>query len=178
MFYTPNHWQITMLRNKLSGTTIIYTNSDIYYSRFSVKNEYAMLYSDADSNVISIKSLFFNSYYNIFLSTIQQTATSFIKPHFKKLKFKGKGYYIYKNRRNTVTPQFGYSHRLYMYSYFSSVKFLGKTKILIFGLNPASNMAASFNIKIKRPINIFTGRGVRFARQVVYKKQGKVSSYR
>jgi hypothetical protein len=26
--------------------------------------------------------------------------------------------------------------------------------------------------------NIFTGRGVRFARQIIYKKTGKVSSYR
>jgi len=29
-----------------------------------------------------------------------------------------------------------------------------------------------------RPINIFTGRGVRFAKQIIYKKAGKVSSYR
>jgi hypothetical protein len=29
-----------------------------------------------------------------------------------------------------------------------------------------------------RPINIFTGRGVRFSRQIIYKKVGKVSSYR
>jgi hypothetical protein len=33
-------------------------------------------------------------------------------------------------------------------------------------------------IKSMRPINIFTGRGVRFSRQIIYKKVGKVSSYR
>jgi hypothetical protein len=29
-----------------------------------------------------------------------------------------------------------------------------------------------------RRMNIFTGRGVRFAKQIVYKKTGKVSAYR
>tara|TARA_B100000795_G_scaffold73607_1_gene52083 strand:- start:7717 stop:7854 length:138 start_codon:yes stop_codon:yes gene_type:complete len=33
-------------------------------------------------------------------------------------------------------------------------------------------------IKALRPINIFTGRGVRFNKQIIYKKTGKVSSYR
>nr|AEV66653.1 rpl6_ii [Oxytricha trifallax] len=35
---------------------------------------------------------------------------AFSKIFFKKLKFRGKGYYVYKNKRNTVALQFGYSH--------------------------------------------------------------------
>jgi len=99
-------------------------------------------------------------------------------PFFKKLKFRGKGYYIYKNRRNTITPQFGYAHRIYVYSYFNIVRFLSKIKVFIFGLLKADVILASSEIRSKRPINIFTGRGVRFSRQVIYKKVGKVSSYR
>jgi hypothetical protein len=34
---------------------------------------------------------------------------------------------------------------------------------------------AFFKIK---PINIFTGKGIRFSKQIVYKKTGKISSYR
>jgi ribosomal protein L6P/L9E len=103
---------------------------------------------------------------------------SFSKPFFKKLKFKGKGYYIYKNRRNTITPQFGYAHRLYVYSFFTSVRFLSKTSIIVFGLLKKDVSLTSLRIKRMRVINIFTGRGVRFSRQVIYRKVGKVSSYR
>lgn len=55
---------------------------------------------------------------------------------FTKIKFKGKGYYIYKNYRNTITPQFGYSHRLYLYSFYLNILFLSKSSLIIFGLNP------------------------------------------
>jgi ribosomal protein L6P/L9E len=102
----------------------------------------------------------------------------FTKPIFLKIKFKGKGYYIYKNKRNTITPQFNYAHRLYLYSYFISVKFLSKTSILLFGFLKSDIMGVAFNLKKMRSISIFTGRGVRFSRQIVYKKTGKVSSYR
>ena len=39
-------------------------------------------------------------------------------------------------------------------------------------------LKTALRLKSKRPVNIFTGRGVRFAIQIIYKKTGKVSSYR
>ena len=109
------------------------------------------------------------------LNNVLYSFTSLI---FLKLKFKGKGYYIYKNNRNTITPQFGYSHRIYIYSFFNIVKFLTKTKILVFGFAKKDILYTSNEIKSKRNINIFTNRGVRFSKQIIYKKTGKVSSYR
>lgn len=112
------------------------------------------------------------------MSNVKQLLLLFSAPSFKKLKFRGKGYYIYKNQRNTVTPQFGYAHRIYVYSYFNVVRFLSKVKVFIFGLLKSDVFKVSHEIRSKRPINIFTSRGVRFSRQIVYKKVGKVSSYR
>jgi ribosomal protein L6P/L9E len=103
---------------------------------------------------------------------------SFNRPYFLKIKFKGKGYYIYKNKRNTITPQFGYAHRIYKYTFFTSIKFRTKTSIIIFGLLKNDLITSGLLIKNMRSINIFTGRGVRFSRQIIYKKVGKVSSYR
>ena len=60
----------------------------------------------------------------------------------------------------------------------NKVKFLSKTKILLFGLVKQDILCAAYALKQKRSINIFTGRGVRFAKQIIYKKTGKVSSYR
>ena len=103
---------------------------------------------------------------------------SFSKLFFQKLKFKGKGYYIYKNIRNTITPQFGHAHRIYLYSFYVSVKFLTKTTVFLFGSSKRDILTTARSIYSAKPINVFTGRGVRFSRQIVYKKTGKVSSYR
>lgn len=103
---------------------------------------------------------------------------SFSKIFFRKLKFRGKGYYIYKNNRNTIAMQFGYSHRVRLYSFFIIVKFITKTSILLFGINKLNIYKKSYELFNFKPMNIFTGRGMRFTRQIVYKKIGKVSSYR
>ena len=85
---------------------------------------------------------------------------------------------MFKVRRNTITFQFGYSHRLYLYSYFTSIIFLSKTIILVFGLLKQDILGISYSIKNIKRINIYTGRGIRFSKQIIYKKAGKVSSYR
>jgi len=89
------------------------------------------------------------------------------------MKFRGKGYYIYKTLRNTIAPNFGYAHRLYIYAYFVSLKFLSKTSIILFGLKKTDLYKIGYLFKKTRPINIFTGRGVRFSRQIIYKKLEK-----
>jgi ribosomal protein L6P/L9E len=103
---------------------------------------------------------------------------TFTKLFFKKIKFKGKGYYIYKNFRNTIALQFGYSHIKRLYFYFTFVKFLSKTSIILFGLNLKDISLLSKKLYSVRPINIFTGKGMRFTRQIIYRKTGKISSYR
>ena len=114
----------------------------------------------------------------MFTELIFSAMSRFDRPFFQKIKFQGKGYYVYKTVRNTIAPQFGYAHRIYVYAQAVSVKFLSKTKIMVFGLSKLDVIAISNSIKAVKPINIFTGRGVRFSRQVVYRKTGKVSSYR
>ena len=133
---------------------------------------------DINTNTLKLHSLYPTNYYRLFYNTLRKTLKTFYVPIFLKIKFKGKGYYIYKNKRNTITPQFGYAHRLYLYSYFISVKFLSKTSILLFGFSIQDIKITSLGLKSMRPINVFTGRGVRFSKQIVYKKVGKVSSYR
>ena len=133
---------------------------------------------DINTNILKLHSLYVNNYYRTFYNNLKEVLKSFYSPVFLKIKFKGKGYYLYKNKRNTITPQFGYAHRLYLYSYFISVKFLSKTSVLLFGFTNQDLKKISFGLKSMRPINIFTGRGVRFSKQIIYKKVGKVSSYR
>lgn len=176
--HKPFSWELTMTKNLITHHQSINILSPTYLIKIPLASGFNKVSFDGNTNIIKVHSLYTNNHYRLFWGVLNQVLKSFYSPTFLKLKFKGKGYYIYKNKRNTITPQFGYAHRLYLYSYFASVKFLSKTSIIIFGFQPQDLIRIGLGIKKMRPINIFTGRGVRFSRQIIYKKVGKVSSYR
>ena len=176
--YKPKQWNSILFQNIQKNSYVILFFSEIYFFKLSIPNKFVQLKYDSNTSVYIVHTLYIHNYYRMFFAHLNQVFNVFYRPVFKKIKFKGKGYYIYKNKRNTITPQFGYSHRLYLYSYFASVKFLSKTSIFIFGLVKTDVLRTGFGVKAMRPINVFTGRGVRFSREVIYKKVGKVSSYR
>jgi hypothetical protein len=177
-FHTPFTWDIVISENLETQSNSLFMYSATYYFALSIPAGFVEFRYDLNTRMVIIHSMYANNYYKIFWGKFRECINLFYSPQFLKLKFKGKGYYVYKNKRNTITPQFGYAHRLYLYSYFVSVKFLSKTSILLFGFLKSDLLKVGHGLKQMRPINIFTGRGVRFTKQVIYKKQGKVSSYR
>jgi ribosomal protein L6P/L9E len=97
---------------------------------------------------------------------------------FTKIKFTGKGYRVFIGSRQTINFQFGYSHKNYQYLFNLSLKFKNKYFLTIFGINFFNFNKQIFFFKNIKPINIFTGRGIRFIQDSIYKKPGKISSYR
>lgn len=179
-FYVPSNWNLVLLSNKSYGSksSLLYLYSSLYYFKVTLQNLEDSWYYDSNSNLFSYKNPFLSNFHRFYWSVLQKLFDSFSLNFFRKLKIKGKGYYIYKNYRNTVTHQFGHSHRTYIYTYFTTVKFLSKTTVLLFGSSKSDVFAAALRIRSSKYINIFTGRGVRFSKQIVYKKTGKVSAYR
>ena len=177
-FYIPSVWKTLLVVNVLKQKQYLYLYSNIYFFKLSLPSLKKYVSFDLNCNLFRLNTVYSNIYIRTFFKNSSNSISTLSLPIFKKIKFKGKGYYIYKNYRNTVTPQFGHSHRIYVYSFFAPVKFLTKTSILIFGINKSDIVKSGQRIKALRPINIFTGRGVRFSKQLVYKKAGKVSSYR
>lgn len=180
MFRLPYSWKILILsRTGLTQTDYrIYAYDDVYFYNIAPIARMESIQLDRQTNLITFTHRSSSYFYFAFLKLIADISAKFSRPFFKKIRFKGKGYYMYKNTRNTIAPQFGYAHRVYVYAPAMAVKFLSKTKILLYGLSKNDIFAAAYSLKQVKPINIFTGRGVRFARQIVYKKTGKVSSYR
>lgn len=176
--YLPSNWNLILLKKKTTNLSYIYMYSSDYFFVLPFLSNFLFLKYDTQLNCLLFNFFFKNNFYSIFWDYFKIIFHSFSKIFFRKLKFKGKGYYIYKNARNTIALQFGYSHLLYLYSFFLNVKFLSKTSILLFGINLKDVLFTSnlfYNIK---PINIFTSKGIRFSKQIIYKKTGKVSSYR
>lgn len=176
--YKPSGWDALVLSSRSTDMKVVFFSSVNYFFKLSIPINTPRVLFDPNASVFILHTPYTNNNYRLFLSQINLVFSAFYLPCSRKIKFKGKGYYIYKNKRNTITPQFGYAHRLYLYSYFVSVHFLSKTSIFLFGLLKSDIITTSLGIKAMRPINIFTGRGVRFSRGIIYKKIGKVSSYR
>jgi len=143
-----------------------------------VPNPKTPIQFDRQTQSILLSNKYFGNFIQFYVKIFTQVIQQFTVPFFLKLKFKGKGYAIYKNRRNTITSKLGHSHRIYIYSYFTTVKFLAKTSVIVFGLSKADILATGYTIRLARPMNLFTGRGVRFNRQIVYRKTGKISTHR
>mgnify|MGYP002041660552 FL=1 len=176
--FLPKFWKFYVLNVKKHQITLFHLRSSLYQFNFYIKTKIFRLKYFVLGNTFRFHFHSYTNFINLFFFNLSYLLSIFSFPFFKKLKFKGKGYYIYKNFRNTIAPQFGYAHRIYIYSYFLAVKFLSKTKIFIFGFIKSDIFGVALEVRSKRFINIFTGRGVRFAQQVVYKKTGKVSAYR
>jgi len=178
-YILPFSWNLFVLSNTKLNTICIIFYSKTYCVKLPIlQGSEVSLSFDQLTNQVLLSTQFINNFVILYQTLFSMFYKAFIKPFFTKLKFKGKGYYIYKNYRNTITPQFGYSHRLYLYTFFTHISFLSKTSLISFGLNFKDIACISKILYSWRPLNIFTSRGVRFSKQVTYKKSGKVSSYR
>lgn len=159
-------------------SSVIFFYSNIYFFYLPINNFFVSFKHSKTSSTVSFFYFYKTNFFFTFLSYFKKCFYAFSKIFFKKLKFKGKGYYIYKNKRNTIALQFGYSHIKRLFFFYNIVKFLSKTSIVIFGLDPLLISKSSIILQRTRSINIFTGKGVRFNRQIIYRKTGKISNYR
>lgn len=175
VFYFPNNWKLSIVRG---NSYHLYFFSGPYFFTFTLPTHLLRVKVHKQLSSLTLYSLIALPDTRLVITMLNSLISSFSSLFFIKLKFKGKGYYLYKNARNTITPQFGYAHRIYKYNYVTAVKFLSKTKIFFFGVSKKDLFNLTLAVKTMRPINVFTGRGVRFAKTVIYKKTGKVSSYR
>lgn len=91
--------------------------------------------------------------------------------------FTGKGYRLVQNARNTLAFSFGFSHIYYLYNPETLLYFRTKTRGYFLGLTNFILNKSITQLYIAKPINIYTGRGVRARKQVIRKKVGKVSLY-
>ena len=178
--YTPANWNSFLLKPKSNHPKylVLHLSSPTYYFKVILPHSNVRWEYDVQTNTIILESLKFSNFFQMYWKALHNLLHSFTTIFFVKLKFKGKGYYLYKNTRNTITTQFGHSHRIYIYSFFVSVKFLSKTSVFLFGFSKRDLLSIGYQLRAARPINLFTGRGIRFNRQILYLKTGKISTHR
>ena len=95
-----------------------------------------------------------------------------------KVRFRGKGYRLFKLRRNSVIFNFGYSHILLKYFFNTQLIVQPKLHVVVLGLNFFTQRNAITTFLYVRYINIFNLRGMKILGQRYRKKDGKISQYR
>lgn len=136
-----------------------YIYGPTYYFTFSSTAATLTTRPNRSTNTIFLGQQFFDPLYPAYLHALRHCIRAVTSVFGTKMKFKGKGYYVYKNFRNTIAPQFGYAHRVYVYAFNISVKFLSKTSVLLFGLSRRDILSVGYDFRSRKPINIFTKGG-------------------
>ncbi len=97
---------------------------------------------------------------------------------FKKFKFIGKGYKIKKTKnKKSFKMFFGYSHKIFLIPSGLQLRKLTKYKLFIVTNNRLKEKNTTIIIQNIRKLNLFTKRGLRAIKQIVYKRPGKKSTY-
>jgi len=178
--YIPHGWNIVVLNSKNTrrANKLLYIYSNLYYFKIPVSSVSLLWGYSVTASSLCFSNKYTTTGHRTYFTRIKEIFYSFSRLFFQKLKIKGKGYYIYKNYRSTITHQFGHSHRWYIHAFFVTVRFLNKKTIFLFGSSKRDVFHIGHCIRKSKFYNIFTGRGVRFSKQIIYKKTGKVSTYR
>ena len=119
-------------------------------------------YSILNKNTLEIKS---NKAKNV-----NKFLYQFFLCNFTKIKFAGKGYKIKKNNNNNLFLLFNKSHITNIWYKNIVLKKYKKYKIYIKHIDAFAVIQHILNV---RPTNIFTKKGLRTSRQIIYKKKGK-----
>ena len=163
-----------------NGVRLFYFYNEVYYIIFSSKSNFSI---NLQTNSIFFKkysfydNLFGVKKYNLIGTYILKFLNNFLYLYFIKLNYSGKGYRLYSRRKFYIYPKLNYSHKLYLYSFNTITLVTSRWSLMFFSKSYSSIRNFIISIINLRPINIFTKKGIRLRKQIIYSKVGKVSSY-
>lgn len=167
----------TFLWKKNFNTKIISLYTKIFLGGYKHTTKKTVFFFDKATNSLCTKKIFQKKLKK--LSAIFNI--SYVSLHyffFKKFKFTGKGYKI-KKTKNKKSFQFffGYSHKIFLISGGCQLRKLTKYKLFLITNNKKKLNKICTIIKLIKPANLFTKRGLRASKQKIFKRPGKKSTY-
>ena len=138
------------------------------------------IYFDKNTNCVLFNKNQLKKNWNLILNKINKNIFIFNSIFFNKIKFKGKGFRVrFKKNQRILKFTFGHSHINYVFINNSKtrVKRLGKYKYVLKSKNDLKMNLFLKKICNIKPINIYTKRGIRLGKQIIYKRKGKKSTY-
>ena len=155
------NFHFSILKKEHTNYIIVYNTH--YYSIIKIKTKIRII----NNNFIGLSS----DLSRVVAECLNKFLKQFYLCNFNKIKFTGKGYKIKKNTKQSIVLLFNRSHTTTLWWSGVFLKKLKKYKMYIKYNKP--DMLIINSILNIRPINIFTKKGLRCARQILLKKKGK-----
>lgn len=160
--YIPLKINFLVFKNNFNMYLLIYTHSLYFYTKIRYVGYYK------NSNFLKIYSNTGEYSTNILFNYIICNLNFYLK----KINFKGKGYKILK-KNNTLILNFNYSH-INITLFFNTICIkLNKFKYIFVHKNLIKITNLILKIIKIRYLNIYTKRGVRLSKTIIYRKIGK-----
>ena len=175
--YIPYNYNIIIFKSYNQILIKIYNLKKTIKLPFSKNNE---IFIDKNTNCILFNKYELKFNWNLIINKINKNLFLFENIFFDKIKFKGKGFRVrFKKNLKILKFTFGHSHIncVFINEKTTRVKRLGKYKYIF--KNKNFNQMSMFLKKICniKSINIYTKRGIRKGRQIIYRRKGKKSTY-
>jgi len=135
---------------------------------------------DKNTNCVLFNKNQIKNNWNLILNKINKNIFIFDNVFFNKIKFKGKGFRVrFKKNSKILKFTFGHSHINYILvnGLTTNIKKLGKYKYIFKNKNNLEMNSFLKKICNIKPINMYTKRGIRISKQIIYKRKGKKSTY-
>ena len=163
LFLKKNDYKYIIVYNKITNVYIKY-KFDLNINIFYFKN----------LKYIVVELNFFNFNSKKILGSLLNKQIKSIDFYFiRKIVFFGKGFKIRKSQNETLSLFFNRSHINFIKWNNIIIKKLKKTKIILCSSNYKYIDKSAETIINNRKLNIFTKKGLRLARQLIFKKVGK-----
>jgi len=142
-----------------------------------INNIINSLQIDAENNMLNINHVGVidtNKWSNV----LNNLLFAFNHYFFKKIKFKGKGFRLkIKKQKKICKFLFGHSHTMLTYIKNIKIQKCTKYKFNLKSVNKINLQLLISNIIGVRPNNVYTNRGIREGRQIIFRRKGKKGSY-
>lgn len=172
----PTSIKIVLWKNKNIFHFFLYNKNKKF--SFYTKSDESSFFLDIWSNSIVFDKKVLNDSPIMFNKLIHKFFKSWEIYFFTKIKFKGKGFRIrFFKKIKLVKFFFGKSHKTFIFFKKIRIKRINKYKFILKNINLNSlNLNSSKVVKIRK-LNVYTLRGIRKSKQIVFKRKGKKGTY-
>jgi len=163
---------------KFQNITHFYVYNTFFFYKIARPTIYNELQIDSSSNSIMLKYLHPNNSQHKIEQIFKLFFSSWYTYFFNKIKFTGKGYRItFRRKKRMIKFFFGRSHPTIVL--FRSIKIKKPHKYKFVILNNSLNRLSKITLSIKsiKPINLYTKRGLRTSRQIIFKRKSNKKTF-
>lgn len=170
--FIPYTIEFFLIQNRENN--ILYLSNNHLYAAITIKHNNVLI--NESTNTIRLLNNNDNNLNGLFNNDFNKFLFSWDHYFYNKVRFTGKGF-KFKKKETNLFLFFNRAHKCFFIGNNIILIRISKNKVILFKNNINHIMYDSGLIRQVRANNIFTKRGLRFSRQIIFKKRGKTATH-